>query len=370
MKGIFVICSNGFGHFRRSIRIATALKIQAPQLSLSIFCHPSQIAKLQKWDMLQILTALPNVEFYPLLSTPTWQTDPNFLNQNTLFDWYRALPAQEISDADFVISDNMPQILHINPNTILLGSFLWSEILIQQFPGHHLVKKFHDEELDLLNRYSPSMICLRDMAMPYVVNHTQPIFTDWIVEDTFERSSSVAIKNILLATGGTPHVLQEMASLAVKLEQAHAYNIYAPERVLQLLNDRNLQPFDFTLESFAKIDLMLARPGIGSLTDAVAYQIPVIALGETNPELRHNAQRIEILGYGINCHQDNVETVTKQVGQLNHSSTYSAMHENLKKAGKNGLQQCADFILSSANINPAIDWQTVVDKMRKVPLVL
>ena len=51
------------------------------------------------------------------------------------------------------------------------------------------VKKFIDQETALLNRYTPPMLCVGEIAMPHVLEMTMPVRLPW-----FGQSLKVLVK--------------------------------------------------------------------------------------------------------------------------------------------------------------------------------
>ena len=85
-------------------------------------------------------------------------------------------------------------------------------------------------------------------------------------------------------------MLLASAGFSVSLDQS----LYAA------VEHSDFKRFDFSDNSFQQLDWIICRPGMGILTDAVQYGIPVGALYETDAEMQHNAQRIEHLQLGLN----------------------------------------------------------------------
>jgi hypothetical protein len=346
-RGIMTVCGNGLGHFRRSMRVAYALLKSIEDVCLDIFCHPAQIKATSGWEIRDKLLADSRVNFRELIESPVWQIDPGFYTGHNLIDWYRYLPKEIFHKADFVISDNLPAILHLNSETVLMGSFLWSEILIKKYPNENLVCRFHEEETAILEKYQPYMICLADMAMPYVLEYTKPVETSWVVESSGNGSVKYEIGNILVSGGGTAHADKEMIGIIESLQRLGNYRVHTSARLAKACAPcASTDVFDFSARSFDTIDLMICRPGIGSLTDAVAYTVPLLATGENgNPELVFNANKAEVLGFGINLYASDV-SVTDCVAQLDKTDRYLAMQHTLKNTPRNGLRETLDFLTS------------------------
>jgi hypothetical protein len=347
LKGVLAVCCNGLGHFRRSLRVSHALCSKFNNLELKIFCHPNHILSNKGWEILTDLQLNGNISFHEFLVNPRWHNDDTVYSEENLIEWYQKLPANDFENADFVISDNLPGILNLNPATVLMGSFLWSEILVHSYPTNPFVQQFHEAELALLERYTPPMICLSDMVMPYVMKYTQPVPTSWVVEHIGKERKPTTIENILISAGGTPYSDKVMLEQLAVLCNDPKYRIHTSNRLASSLpTGTRVNIFDFTTTSFEEIDVIVGRPGIGTITDSVAFGIPLLALGEDdNPELVHNAKRVEALNFGINMYEDKTDCPSL-IKQLNNSTKFQLFQESLNSAPKNGLAETVDFIAS------------------------
>ena len=95
---------------------------------------------------------------------------------------------------------------------------------------------------------------------------------------------------------------------------------------------------------------MIARAGIGAITDAVTYSVPILAVGENeNPELVFNAQKVESLGFGINLF-DFMTEAAGWVQQLNNSERFVAMQKKLQDAPRSGLEAVVEFFIQHFNL--------------------
>ena len=57
--------------------------------------------------------------------------------------------------------------------------------------------------------------------------------------------------------------------------------------------------FDFNYD-WNKIDFVIARPGIGTISDCIENQVPIVAIGEkSNSEIAFNASKIEQFNLGF-----------------------------------------------------------------------
>ena len=96
--------------------------------------------------------------------------------------WIKELPKDVVTKVDMVISDNLPGVLELRKDAILMGSFLWSELLMKRANLYPRILKFVEHEIGLLEKFKPAMICQKEMAMPLVKSLTNTNYTNWMVE--------------------------------------------------------------------------------------------------------------------------------------------------------------------------------------------
>lgn len=210
----------------------------------------------------------------------------------------------------------------------------------------------------MLGAVQPPMICLGAMAMPYIEKYTRPVKTGWVVESVNDNMPvRRKIKNILIAGGGTGFADDNLIAAARLISKDTNYHLHVSDKLIPRLDtgDARVEKFDFDGDAFKKIDLMICRPGIGSLTEAVKYHIPVLALNENNnPELDHNAHRIETLGIGKNLN-GNIPDTLEIVKRLVEDGSYSSMQNKLSEEPKTGIADTVRFIISHFNLKTSIN---------------
>lgn len=322
-------------------------------LQLEIFCTSKQAAAHQYWPLYRALRSSRRVQFSIVGDNVNWSNNPEEYSRANLESWLDRLPARAITQADFVISDNLSSILRIRPDAAVMGSFLWPDILHRRWPDNNTLKDYHREETALLNVLRPPMICLGAMAMPYIEQYTRPVKTGWVVE-SFNNNIPVRqkVKNILIAGGGTGFADENLIAAARLILKDDHYHLHVSDKLTPRLDIGNtgINKFNFDGDAFRKIDLMICRPGIGSLTEAVKYHIPVLALNENNnPELDHNAHRVETLGIGKNLN-GNIPNTLEIIRRLVEEGAYLSMQKKLAVAPKNGIEETVRFIVSHFNL--------------------
>ena len=349
----FVVCSNGFGHFRRCLRVADWLRSNVTGVSFRFFCTERQLKHLADWRLLEDLRCRQQFRIEPVGANVEWK-DIESGKTKEMLSWVNDFPGESILNSRVVVSDNLSGILSVRPDAVMMGSFLWSEVLDHRFSAPSAeVLRFIDRERKLLQKYRPHMICLEAMAMPGVLEHTQVVPTNWMVEPenialSVERHE---IQNILLAGGGTGLADQVMIAALPGLLHNFSGNIFVGARLYrQLLNpDERVKVFDFSNKSFHQVDLMICRPGIGALTDAVSFYIPTLILEEKgNLEMQYNGSQMQKLDFG-KCIGTRPEAIVAALTSMKENGQYRSLYDSLRKAGRNGITEAGSFLKSHLN---------------------
>ena len=137
-------------------------------------------------------------------------------------------------------------------------------------------------------------------------------------------------------------------------------NIYVSPSIYQNLNslEERVKEFSFKKESFYGIDLMICRPGVGSITDAVSFEIPMLVIDEPeDAEITFNSQQIKKIGFGVAVNR-NIDSILSAFKMLLQSDEYVKMHKNLQEAPQNGIEEAGKFLRNTLNLNS--EHQTVL----------
>lgn len=344
MKSIlFLVCSNGFGHYKRSARVASKLLELDNDISVNFISKETTHRNHTDWAISKKLVL--NERFTYIKGESTIEIDDiNKSKQTINYNGIGWLNSRLIEEADLVISDNIGAILELRSDAILMGSFLWSDLIFKN--EHRDLYDYANFELKLLGDFIPDMIALGDMAMPYVLRHTQTYLTSWIVDFNYKLNVRSMIKNILVLGGGTGFLDSELANVCLMLSKSRKYKVHTTNRISLLLsNKKSHVVFGFSNQDFKEIDLIIGRPGIGTLTDCVTHAIPILAIGETdNVEIQHNLRKIELLSFGLDI-SSNLTDINSIIDGLISDRTFQKFQEKLIHTKKTGLSETANFIL-------------------------
>ena len=341
----FIVCSNGFGHYKRCARVVHKLLDDDKKIHVNFICEIEILEKQSNWIITKKLINNPRFNFINGESTIKISMNKKTKKQIFQYNGIEWLDEKLIKESDLVISDNIASVLKIRPDTILMGSFLWSDIILESM-GSKLLE-LADLELKLIKNENTEMIALRDMAMPNIVNYTSPFLTSWIVEESDYVISNSKIKNILVIGGGTGYLDPELISICKQLSLSKKYTIHTSKKISSKLPESILHKvFMFTNYDFNQIDLIIGRPGIGTLTDCVTYCIPIFGIGEyDNKEIQHNLKKIKSLFFGIDI-SSKINFVNDLIEKIQFDGSYMKFQKKLEKVEKQGLKEITNFILN------------------------
>jgi hypothetical protein len=347
---LFITCSNGLGHFKRVVKMVDFILEMSEGLAIKVSCTVSQYEILKDWDLVKRI--LRNKHFSFVFCPPNIQWDAGGQLDGSIMEWVNELDEKMINDADAIVCDNMAGILAVREDALLCGSFLWSEVLLNKFPENEMAQAYHDMELNLLARYNPKMLCLQDMEMPYVSQYTQPVHFSWMAESTNPIPVRNSIKNILVVSGETGAADVQLSSLIGELLAAGNFNVFTTNRLLKNMagESSNLHEFSFEDLAFSQTDLIVGRPGIGLLTDAVTFGIPILMEAEhDNLEMMHNMHCVQSIGFGKALASN--DNLPAWVSEIQSNGSYGQMVAKLGGMKKDGIAEAGNFILTHFNLN-------------------
>lgn len=315
---------------------------QNPAAKVIVFGASHHHQMLLKWMAFQNFSEFQ----FEFVNAETENNLLALLDESYSFDRYEQslMQIQKFVDhhaPDLIVSDNLVGVLYPFPNAVLMGSFLFADILPIRTPDIDRICSF---EFNLLQKLRPLMLGVEDMAMPSLRKKTNFQGLPW-----FCKSSDSNIdrplnqkRNVLIAGGGTLNALEILQKICTKLtSDVTGFNMFVDQALLiEMPDNRNLQPFNFDAESFRSLDWIICRPGMGILTDAVQYCVPVVAVYEADREMEHNGKRIEELNMGYNFGNSQ-----RDFFELNQDS--KVLVENIRKRLTGGAAQAARFILNS-----------------------
>jgi len=346
----FIICSNGYGHLKRNLAVISSLIDLNPTIHIDIFCKP----KLTQMAFTQI--NFKNGKHLNFHDNAT-RNEISWLKKEHITiakynEWSVELKNNEgLKKADIIVSDNHILPLRVYPNVKLMGSFLWHDVNLIWNKDTSLIAK---EEHDFIKIYKPDMLCLDGLAMPEVLNCTNPIKLPWFCNKLSVNKSKFSTKRLLVTGGGT-NLLDELLcrytmALAISEPELQIFidnNLFKSKK---LSSYKNINKFSFSNENFSSLTAVVCRPGIGILTDCVMYNIPVIVINdEYNNEIVNNAVKIEKIGIGISfsSRMPTNDMVIETLAILNNTSLLSSFSHKISILPTGGAELAAEYLLNT-----------------------
>jgi hypothetical protein len=333
MKSLLaVVCANGLGHFRRMVAVLDRLWERSGPFDLTIAAEGWQWERTRDWPASARLRnrarhrpgiVEPGVRLYG---------DPAVYDDDRLVAWEERLgELDEVGSADLVISDNLVGVLDVRTDAVLMGSFLWSDVLAAAHSENRRVSAFAAHERRLLDACRPPMLSVGDLAMPGVLERTTPIQLPWMCETRGAEPRELPSQPPRIGvfggvTGRADHLLDAVAEAL-------------SEKGLGVERGGESSP------RFESYDLVILRPGCGTATACIAARAPMILIYEANAELIHNAGRLEALGVALDagCNPD-PKRVCEVVDRALKPQLYRAMSVRMAVLPDDGIDRAVSFL--------------------------
>lgn len=349
-----VICPNGLGHFRRVIEVLHALSSMVPSLAMEVVCGEWQKERMADWKAVIDFERWGQVKWIHHLLHPgvQWSMTPSIYSDGRLKAWTGTLEKLAgIHDADLVLSDNLAGVLEIRSDAVLMGSFLWSDVLGEAYPDNPDVAEFVSWERTLLARYLPWMLCVGVMAMPGVLDRTRPVPLSWMrdiqgrpvvfLDRPIKARPRIAI--LIGATGAMDSLIAEVVDALLNrgADVALSKGMYDRYR-----NRSGVSLFAFRKKDFLACDFALCRPGLGAIHDCIYYGLPMIQIQESeNFEMSHNGTRCESLGLALYMgHRYSPEVIADRALAFFASKESGAIRKRMAEVQLGGVKQAAQWL--------------------------
>lgn len=325
-----------------------------PDLRIDLVCEQWQLDLTRDWEKTSVLYR-PETRLHTGLLAPAvrWSLDPSFYTEERLYDWeQRVASIPAIRQADLLLCDNYVGALAIRSDAILMGSYLWADIFLHAFPHHSEIQAFAERSYHLLDTHQPPVICVEEIVMPGVRKHAQPQGMPWFGQAAkVERDPQKRTGKIALLAGATSIAEAGTQKLLDHLLLATDLDLCIPDRLMDRLNptgNPRIQAFGFSIQDFAQCDLVVCRPGIGTVTDSITANTPMLLFSEAdNLEMEHNMQVLENLGVAQSIGNTfRAEQVADAIQHLLEARTYEALHQALRERPVNGYERAVEWLIN------------------------
>lgn len=343
MRILAVVCHSGLGHYGRTLALLARLAARQP-VSVTLVCESWQVERMPLPFPADVVTGV--VE--PGVHGPV---NADLYRDGRLLAWEERLArVPALWHADVVVSDNLCGVLSVRPDAILVGSFLWSDVLGEAYPSHADVQRFVLRERELLARHSPPMLCVGDVAMPGVLQRTRAVPLPWMCEAVSRTPAARSVPRIALL-GGATGVADEILVQAARALSDGPWELCLPPSLLERASPRGRAPclpFGYGPQDFSALSAVVCRPGMGTVTDCVSYHLPMVTLHEANsPEMEHLAGRLEALGVAKNLGAAPAgESVVLAIHDL--LGRAARMRSRLAELKTDGLDRAVDWLVETA----------------------
>ena len=348
---LFVISPNGLGHFKRVTGLVDHMIQIIPNRHFHIFCAEWQLNRMRDEVWVQGLISSGRVTFhfgYTDLAL-RWSSNPSDFEGRNLISWIDKVRQNPLlNSAELVISDNLVEILLLRKDALLMGSFLWGDVLQHASFNLPAVNDYIQKEQLLLEEYHPKLLCVQDMVMPYAAERTQVIGLPWFTERvSCTTKKSYPRKRVGLLPGATPALREQIESYAKTLAVRDDIDVLFPGSIEGCKN------FDFQAETWDSLDVVICRPGIGTLTDAIKYSVPVLALEEPeNVEISHNALRVDQLGIGLSASIGSYSTLENKLDQMLQTPQHQQYIDKLMERPIGGYVAAVQWLSNYVGLSP------------------
>lgn len=347
-----VVCANGLGHLRRTTEILSRVLDQAPQSSVALVCEEWQRARGRDIPAVSRLEASDKVSWVHGVMAPgvAWSSDPGIYADGRLMAWVDRLEQSGALDgADMVLSDNLPGVLALRPNAVLLGSFLWAPVLEAAYPREPAVVAYSAQECELLGRHTPPMLCVAGFAMPEVLQRTLAVELPWMCPTVELAETGERPKDRVVALGGATGAADACLSRAADApDSACGWKLAVPAPWIEDGRPQEDRvPFRYGAEEFSACAAALCRPAMGTIHECIAYGIPMACLHEPgNAEMAHNGRCVEKAGLGVYLGEDpSGDEVRAAIENLSRGALRAAVLQRMREGGKDGYDRAAEWIL-------------------------
>jgi hypothetical protein len=265
--------------------------------------------------------------------SPRWRHDPEAYAASDLDGWedeWRREP--RLVEADFVVSDNLVGVLASRPDAVLSGSFLWSDVLEVHGSTSDPCRRYVARERALLDQIHPWMLASADLATNGVRTRTRMVPLPWMVDAAVPSVS--AKRDIVLVHGGGTRTLDTTVRRIARTLRAGDLEV-----ATDLEDDERC--FGFTDDEWRRVGLVICRPGVGTATECVRWQIPMMVIRDPqNTEAEHIYQRLILLGFARECPADIDVREMQVMMRAQESATFRA----LRSVRRGGIARTAVWI--------------------------
>lgn len=258
---------------------------------------------------------------------------PDAFADGRLEAWIARWESSDLAQADLVVSDNLTGVLRTRPDAVLMGSFLWSDVL-ESFSAEPHVAAFVADERRILAATVPPMLATADVVHPGVVARTTVVPMPWfddrpagaIRTDAVQPGHAGAVAVLGGTTGASGATLRVVLDA---LARSGREVITDPE----VLNGPRR----------GHVSAVVCRPGLGTVTACVVGSLPMLLVSAAeNSELTHTTEAL--VGLGLARVLDDPNDVAAEVTKMEAQDVRGPMIAALDARPTGGHRAAAEWL--------------------------
>lgn len=291
-------CSNGLGHTRRVVAIASFILKNGFSGKIDAYLPFAHLETLSKWEPYTFLRNHRNVHIIDFYYPQKAEQKTSELYHK---DW-QTIHLPDLEKYDVVWSDNILQVLEIRPDAKLTGSFLWHEVFEKNVKKNGL-DAFVKEQKALLAKYKPEMAGNEYFATTDVRDKTNFFPVGLYKYSTLLKEKKQQAILISCGLGGEEEYETEEAIRKIISDNiAPKEVLYVEPRILPEEHPDWMKKATFTSEMFNDCMAVCIRPGMGTISDALVHQSRIFAFSRDDSfEMLHNSEILQELKVGERC---------------------------------------------------------------------
>jgi UDP:flavonoid glycosyltransferase YjiC (YdhE family) len=266
----------------------------------------------------------------------------NFLDKKIKFNfkykWYKKLNK---TNFDLYISDNLPEVVALKKNSVISANFFWHRLFkINNF--------FYKKLEERMKKYNTKIFSNKYFYFPYLNKFNVKkigFFGD------FKRKKLLINNNVLISLGS------EKTKTKIKFfnkfneyflnNSFKKYNFFLEKSDWKFLKKEKVNYYKSREKMMDKISLIIAKPGMGIITDALRRGIPILIYNkEKNIEFSHNAKILKKMKLGKQM--NNLNKLDKYLEKIyKNKNFFSKIFKKCKSLKWNS----ENFLMKNLNLN-------------------
>ena len=307
-----IACPNGLGHFYRLLEIS---KVIAKKNIIYFFCSKNQLKKID--------SKFKNISFIPIIKNAKIdEKDFEFLIKFYHKDLSKI---QEVINSDLIISDNLINKIYTKKKFLLISNFFWGNNFISVSRKNKIYLKIEKNYLKK-NKIFQNKYFGHDLN--YKLDKLNFNFTGKKIKNNKIRRNKI----FFYSKKNNQNILHMIKVLQSKFE------IYSNKSFPKY----NIKYFDLN-KGLSKFKFLLARPGMGSITDSIKFNVPILSylVKDDCIEMYKNNELIKKykIGFVLNKKEKDINEIL-----FLKKNKYIQLLKNLNKFKFGGEKQILNYV--------------------------